>query len=218
MCVGQMQTHQPLPSPPCPTRCRLHSSPDPIPPCWDQQLFLPILSSMLGCSRYSLPNGSTENPSPQPLIPGPRGGLGMFQMLFSASRGSLNSLSSYEVGTTCPGVLAPRTFLLFLSGHGTQFWDFLSILSPAIIPASPSSDESFLKFLPLCLERLGPLSGEEVFSILAKANPASLVSPGSFCHRLLSSHAWFQMPEAASHQSASPWLSGTCLMPHGQPQ
>lgn len=142
----------------------------------------------------------------------------MSQMLLSASQGSRNSLSSSEVGATRPGILAPRTLLLLFSGHGTQFWDFLSSLSPATIPASPSSDESFLRFLPLCLERLGLLSGEEAFSIPAKADPASLASSGSFCHCGLSSHAWLQMSEAASHRSASPWLPGTCLMPHGQPQ
>lgn len=107
--------------------------------------------------------------------------------------------------------------LCFLRGHST--WPPSSPERPLpSLLVSSSSDVSFLGFFPLCLKTLVPLSGEEVFDILAKANPVlscllSLLAP--YAIGSLLSHL---VPEAknASHPSASAWPSGTCPMPTGR--
>lgn len=115
-----------------------------------------------------------------------------------------------------PLALAPRTFPSFLSGHTTWLRDFFSMLPPAIILVFLSSDVNLLRFFPLSLKMSVPLPEEEVLNILAKANPVLTCLSGTLCHQLLYSHTWFQKPKKASHQSASPWPSGTCLRPNGQ--
>lgn len=81
--------------------------------------------------------------------------------------------------------------LCFLRGHST--WPPSSPERPLpSLLVSSSSDVSFLGFFPLCLKTLVPLSGEEVFDILAKANP---VLSCLFWHLMLSAlsfHTWFQ--------------------------
>lgn len=107
-------------------------------------------------------------------------------------------------------------FLCFLSGHRAWLGDFFSVPPPTIILVFVSTDVNFPKFPPLGLKMSVPLPEEEALNILAKAGPVLACLSGTLSHQLLYSHTWFQEPKKASHQSASPWPSGTCLVSNGQ--
>lgn len=151
-------------------------------------------------------------PSPMFLIHGPRWRgvvLGRHWILFSASRWSLNNLSSLEVHVIRPGIQN-----ISVSPAATALG--LDISSPYCLLPSLSSDVNLLKFYPLSLKMSVSLPKEEVLNIFAKANPVLCCLSGTLCHQPLFSHTWFQKPRKASPQSASPWPSGSCSMSSGQ--
>lgn len=87
----------------------------------------------------------------------------------------------------------------------------LSGSCPHLMGASSNSFPSVGKFLCCC-------RSYNCRTSLSKLILSSLVSSGTLCHQLLSSHTWFQKPKKASHQLASPWHASICPMPNGQLQ
>lgn len=137
---------------------------------------------MLGCSYHSLPNSSTENPSPQPLTPGPWGeGWACLRCCFQLPRGHATA--------SPPPKLAP---LALVSWHPEHF-SFSSVVmalssgisSPACLlpPSQPhphlmrASSDSF----PSVWKGLGCCQGKKRLASLPRLTlpPSSLLAPSA---------------------------------------
>lgn len=115
---------------------------------------------MLGCSYHSLPNSSTENPSPQPLTPGPWGeGWACLRCCFQLPGAHNLLLLQWRHSPWYPGTQNTSPSLQW-SRHSVLGFP----LQPPFYlpPASPSSDESFLRFLPSVWKGLGCCQGKSV--------------------------------------------------------